>query len=162
MHNAPSVTYAMTRSAVALVLPASIWLASVAVTALWIHSVDAPGWQRALVLCTLCFVGCSAGWAWHRTAASTLKWDGRAWSWTPDAISANPDTATEGSVAVSIDLQRVMLVQWRGNAADRRSTCWLWLERSSCPARWNDLRRAVHANASHDAMSPSTSATATP
>lgn len=58
---------------------------------------------------------------------------------------------------VALDLQGCVLLRWR---AGRGAVGWLWLDRASAPARWDDLRRAVYSRAIVDA--PPSSRAATP
>ena len=152
MHNAPSVTYPVKRSAIEFAFLAAIWLLGAATMTLWILNADAPGWPQVVTVIVLCVVGCWAAWTWLQTPAETLQWDSQAWSLRRDPDDANLDM-TRGSLVASIDLQQVLLVRWQaGVAAGTSKKRWLWLVRADCPARWNDLRRAVYSRASSDPL----------
>ena len=151
MHNAPSVTYLVKRSAIELAFLSAIWLLGAATMALWILNADAPGWPQVVTAIVLCVVGCWAAWTWLQTPAATLQWDSQGWSLSRDPDDANTDM-TRGSLVASIDLQQVLLVRWQAGAAAGASKRWLWLARADCPARWNDLRRAVYSRAASDPL----------
>jgi toxin CptA len=137
MHSAPSVTYPVGRSSFAAAVLWVIWLLAAAVTALWWAQARTPGWRVAMAWLLLLATGLGAGAAWRRSAAGTLHWDGEGWSW-PTAGGARAQ-----ALEVALDLQRWMLVRWNGG----RGAHWLWLERSRCAERWDDLRRAVYSRA---------------
>ncbi|TFZ04050.1 hypothetical protein [Ramlibacter humi] len=78
------------------------------------------------------------GW-WWRAPAGLLDWDGNAWRWSPQSgIQADG-----GTVDVTLDCQRALLLRWRGEGRAH----WFWLDRSRAPARWDALRRAVYSPA---------------
>jgi len=87
--------------------------------------------------------GALAAWRWRAQPTGHLAWDGAGWTW-----EAGAAPATAGRLRVSVDLQRVLLVQWRGDGPAH----WLWLERAGAPERWADLRRAVYSRARPDAL----------
>ena len=97
-----------------------------------------------------------AGFAWRswlHSPAGHLQWDAlgppvssglapgpaRAgvWRWHRDTLA---DGAPLQKVERVLDLQDRMLLRVRNPDGAHR---WLWVERSSDPARWNDLRRAL-------------------
>jgi hypothetical protein len=135
MHSAPSVTYPVGRSSFAAAVLWVIWLLAAAVTALW--WAQAPGWRVAAACLLLLGTGLGAMAAWRRSTAGALHWDGEGWSW-PTAGDARAQ-----ALEVALDLQRWMLVRCRGGGGAH----WLWLERSRCAERWDDLRRAVYSRA---------------
>ena len=67
----------------------------------------------------------------------TLAWDRQSWTWTAAGVT------DLGAVEVCLDLQQCLLLHFRSQSASR----WLWLERSHCAGRWDDLRRAVYSRA---------------
>jgi len=107
------------------------------------------GGRQAPALHGLAAAGCwllaaaSAVHYWWRQPAALLRWDGQFWvletaSGTPRA--AGPP-ATVGAPVVLLDFQTHL---WVHVQAEGRARTWLWLERSACPERWLDLRRAVY------------------
>jgi toxin CptA len=140
MHNAPSVSYPAGRSRFAAVLLLAVWLLGCAAAGLWrLQSQD--GRRPALMAVALAAAGVLAAWRWWRTAPGTLQWDGEAWSWSVRA-------GATGSVEVALDLQRSLLVLWRGAGASH----WIWLDRTACAERWDELRRAVYSRARPSAL----------
>ena len=152
MHNAPSVSYPVGRPRFAGLLAACLWLAGAAVALLWLHQADATGWRQAVMAAALLAIG---GWAllsWLRSPQGELQWDGAAWTGLPGL------GAGAAGLDVALDLQRVLLVRFRAS----RSAHWLWLERSRCPPRWLELRRAVYSRARPPGLPPSRPPVATP
>jgi hypothetical protein len=143
MHSAPSVTYPVGQSRWGACLLVLVWLAGVAATLQWTlgHQV-APGRLAAAWFVLLAAGGVSA-WKWWAAPRGLLSWDGA--GWTLDAAVA---PAAPGDLRVGLDLQRLLLVQWRGGGR----TQWLWLERSGSPEHWDDLRRAVYSRARPEAL----------
>lgn len=150
MHNAPSVSYPVGRPRVAAALAAGLWLLGAGVTALWLQQADAPGWRQGVAATALAAIGAWALRSWLRSPSGELHWDGA--GWTGLAGSAG------GALDVALDLQQVLLVRWQAPASRR----WLWLERSRCPQRWPDLRRAVYSRARPQALSAARPPRATP
>jgi len=150
MHNAPAVTYPVGRSSIQGALGLVLWLLGVAATTAWaLTSPDARLVSAAACLCTAAAV--LAGVAWWRTGAGEVQWNGDGWqlhSW---------GQSHDGKPMVVLDLQASVLLHWH---ATRGAGGWLWLDRSSAPARWDDLRRAVYSRAIVDA--PPSSRAATP
>jgi hypothetical protein len=88
----------------------------------------------------------SGAWAaasWWRTPAGRLAWDGAAW-----AFQGPADAAHAGQLTVALDLQRAVLVRWRGPRPH-----WFWLQRACEPPHWAALRRAVYSRPEDDAPS---------
>ena len=137
MHSAPSVTYPVGRSRWGASLLALAWLAGVTATLQWTLHHEVASVRLAAAWLVLLATGAAAAWKWRAAPRGSLAWDGAGWTW--DGLAA----AATGSVRVSVDLQRVLLVQWRGAGQAQ----WLWLERASSPERWDDLRRAVYSRA---------------
>ncbi|MGE0330166.1 MAG: hypothetical protein AB7P37_05690 [Ramlibacter sp.] len=150
MHNAPAVTYPVGRSSVQGLLCLVIWLLGVAAVAAWVAA--SPGAARLAAASALnALVGALAANTWWRTPAGQLQWNAPAWQLQLHG------TCAVGQTFVALDLQRSLLLRWRpeGGAGG-----WLWLDRASIPARWDDLRRAVYSRAIVDA--PPSSRAATP
>ena len=77
----------------------------------------------------------------RRDGASTLHFDGLAWS----LNGADPARSVRaGRAAVALDLQSLLLVRLTEPGRARR---WIWLDQSTVPERWRDLRRALYARA---------------
>lgn len=150
MHNAPSVSYPVGRPRVAGLLAAGLWLVGAGVTALWLQQADAPGWRQGLAATALAAIGAWTLRSWLRSPSGELQWDGAGWT--------GPAGAAGGALDVALDLQQVLLVRWQAPASPR----WLWLERSRCPQRWLDLRRAVYSRARPQALSAARPPGATP
>jgi len=79
---------------------------------------------------------------WHQPCGS-LQFDGEAWS-LYRALPAGRALALSASPEVLLDLQGYL---WVRILPVGHSPLWLWLERSSQPERWMDLRRAVYSRA---------------
>lgn len=150
MHHAPSVSYPVGRPLFAGVLAISLETAGLAVTGLWLHESDAPGWRHAAGAIMLAVIGAWSLLAWLRSPRGELHWDGAGWT--------APHEAGAGSLRVALDLQQVMLVRWLGPQSAR----WIWLERRRSPQRWLDVRRAVYSRARPPALSPARPPAATP
>lgn len=79
---------------------------------------------------------------WHQVLGF-LRWDGQCWMLEPDQAGAAV-FALSGAPQVLVDLQSRLWVCVRFLSG---GYAWLWLERSSQPERWLDLRRAVYSRA---------------
>jgi hypothetical protein len=143
MHSAPSVNYPVGRSRWGAALLALAWLAGAAATLQWTLYHEVPVARLAAAWLVLIAAGAMAAWRWRAQPRGSLAWDGAGWTWDGSAAPA-----VSGSLRVSVDLQRVLLVHWRGGGASQ----WLWLERASAPERWADLRRAVYSRARPDTL----------
>ncbi|WP_298923661.1 hypothetical protein [uncultured Ramlibacter sp.] len=145
MHNAPSVTYPVGRSSLPGVLLAVLWLLGAAAAAAWAWQTAPSAGAQLLVAAVLALAGACALRMWRRLPEGELAWDGRGWFWPALAAEA-------GVLAVSLDLQRALLLRWQGRGEGRGAAQWLWLDRAACPERWGDLRRAVYSRATPDAL----------
>lgn len=142
MHSAPSVTYPVGRSRFLGQMLTVIWLGGAcAIGAAWLAS-GLGGWRAVLACSVLLLSAALAIYFWQGVAAGALRWDGHAWHG-PQAFAGSRQ------LHVDLDLQRHLLVRLSG--ATGRSQ-WLWLEASSDPSRWNDLRRAVYSPAMPDPL----------
>ncbi|BEP92824.1 hypothetical protein GmRootA79_12080 [Acidovorax sp. A79] len=77
---------------------------------------------------------------WVHQLSGAIRWDGQSWALesgqpgdTLAALSASPE--------VLLDVQSHL---WLHARPAGRGRIWLWLERSTQPERWMDLRRAVY------------------
>ena len=98
---------------------------------------DTLGWRHALIVACLLATGLAALHGWRRTPQGRLRWDGRCWFWS-DATGRE----TPGELVLQLDLQRCVLVRWRGLPS---ATHWIWLDASDADARWHEVRCALHA-----------------
>jgi len=73
-----------------------------------------------------------------------LQFDGQAWTLGQTAKSFSGPLALSVPPEVLLDLQVHL---WVRIVPIGHSAQWLWLERSSQPERWMDLRRAVYSRA---------------
>lgn len=146
MRNAPSVMYPVGRCAfhgqlllvLASVVAASLWA--------WRDSGVDPGlWLVTLVGALLWLVW--ALLAWWRAPTGQLHWDALApglqgidagaWFW-HDCAAPAPQFVF--GVEKALDLQRVVLLRLRSAGLAPR---WVWVQQTSDPARWLDLRRSL-------------------
>ena len=155
MHNAPSVIYPVGRCRFLAAFMALLALAGLGMLLLWWtavrHASLAQAWT-ASAGAVLWLVW--ATWAtrdWRRSHRGRLEWDSQAptaslaladgqgvWRWRDGACVEA--TRLDG-VALAVDLQRLALLRLRIAGRDSR---WIWVEQRCEPARWNDLRRALH------------------
>jgi hypothetical protein len=150
MHNAPAVTYPVGRSSIQGTLGLVLWLLGVAATLAWAMTSDQP-WLLAAAASLCAGVAALAAFFWWRIPSGELQWD-------PDGWHLHLHGQTQhGKPTVALDLQGSVLLRWH---AAREAGAWLWLDRCSAPARWDDLRRAVYSRAIVDA--PPSSRAATP
>lgn len=150
MHNAPSVSCPVGRPLVAGLAAAGVWLAGAAVTLLWIHEVDVPGWRQAAAACALAVAGAWSLHSWLRSATGEMHWDACGWT--------APGGAGVGEMDVALDLQSVLLVHWQAAGSSQ----WVWLERRRCPQHWADVRRAVYSRATPLPLAPASPPRAVP
>ena len=137
-HNAPPVVYPLGRSRLQGQCLLGLWLVSLVVVGLWVAASQALGWRQGLGLVGLVAVGAAAWVGWKNSAIGQLAWDGQDWCWESRGYQAG---AANYAVAVAFDFQSTLLLRV-GNPA--KATLWLWAQRSTCPERWLDLRRAVY------------------
>lgn len=106
------------------------WRAGLTATAL---AVVAGAWLLALAIVLFQYRAMRPG---------QLRWDGQAWWWQPsDGASADAHAV---NIDLRLDLQSTVLVRMTGQPGLAR---WCCLERAAAPARWSDLRRALHQRA---------------
>jgi toxin CptA len=135
MHSAPSVSYPVGRSRYATRLLVAVWIAGVCCVGLACYLSDHLGWSAALLAGSTVLAGVAAFVSSGRVPATELAFDGQRWS-----ISGKQARQAADAVVV-LDFQALLLVRLD---MPRAAACWLWLERPSNPARWQDLRRALH------------------
>ena len=147
MRNAPSVIYPVGRCA--FHARALLVLATIVAAALlgWRFgsAVDARLWLAMLLGAVLWLAWALRGW-W-RSPVGRLHWDAQAtnlpslvvgaWFWQGGAaLEPQPVQRLEAA----LDLQRLMLLRLHAAQPVPR---WVWVEQTSDPARWLDLRRAL-------------------
>ena len=137
-HNAPSVIYPLGRSRFLGGILLAGWLLSAGVIGLWLQAA-ASGWRAPLGGLSLLLAGALMVTAWRRAPVGYLHWTGQHWRWESGVYRGG--TAQDPPVVV-LDWQRALLLRLDNPAG---AAWWLWAERSAEPARWLDLRRAVHA-----------------
>jgi toxin CptA len=136
MHSAPSVSYPVGRSRYATRLLVAVWTAGVCCVGLACYLSDHFGWLTVLLAGSAVLAGVAAFVSLSRMPAAELAFDGQRWS-----ISGRHAPQAADAVVV-LDFQILLLVRLD---VPRAAPCWLWLERPANPARWQDLRRALHA-----------------
>lgn len=157
MRIAPSVVYPVGRCAFYVRLLALLGGLGLLVLAVWWwpllvkHPQVAPrgDWLAGLAGWVLWLVWMAFAWhSWRRSPTGRLQWDALAaaddepprtgaWRWQSGACR---DAAPLQRVDLVLDLQDRALLRLRNPDAASR---WVWVERASDPARWNDLRRAL-------------------
>lgn len=139
MHSAPSVSYPVGRSRVAMRWLWGIWFGGAVCVALAVLRTDGMQWRTFVLISSVLLAGVllCLSLPGRNAPAAQLRFDGQDWSMSGAAPSG------AGRVEVSLDFQFLMLIGL--NEPGRRR--WLWLERASFPQRWVDLRRAVYSRA---------------
>lgn len=138
MHNAPSVTYPVGRSRFQLRLQCAVWWLGVAVVAAWCWRSGVPLGRQMLAGAAVLLAGAGVLWGWWRAPVGSLRWDGQQWFWTVGGASVAV------RVHARLDLQRHLLLALQPDPG-RSFAC--WVDCSSQPQRWRDLRRAVYSPA---------------
>lgn len=158
MQNAPSVTFPVGRSAshtsVRIGLGALSGVAlAVAFGTSWIASPAPLSWLRWTPGLALWLAWLAAdGWRGKHQPKGMLKWDAQAtplrleappgaWLWLAHGHDLRPETVRPEAV---FDGQSRLLLRLHGGAWPWGQ--WVWLERATDPARWDDLRRALVAS----------------
>lgn len=150
MHSAPSVAYPVRRSRAAGVYLLAATSLSITVTLVWVLQTPSgwPVWLGGFFCVLGCFWG---GLVWRAMPNGSLTWDGEAWQLTLLNPLLSSDVALpRKQIAVMLDLQRHLLLQWPGSDPVR----WLWIDQSSQPERWYALRRAVYSSVQYAGDSP--------
>lgn len=153
MHGAPSVNHPVGRSSWAACILAVLWILAVIVAVAW-TAAGATGWRAWLAGGLVLALGVLAAWNWWRAPEGVLAWDGARWTWT----AAGSAATHEGSLAVVLDLQGLLLVRWSTPGAGH----WFWLQPGGPRSRWDALRRAVYSRAGAEAPSGAEPPSATP
>ena len=138
---APSVQYPLRRSRVLGALLLALLFTGAWVVAAWVGLGARDAVVSAAVALGLWLLA-SAGAAhfWWSQPRGVLQFDGQAWALGQTAKSFSGPLALSVPPEVLLDLQAHL---WLRIVPIGHSVQWLWLERSSQPERWMDLRRAV-------------------
>jgi len=140
----PAVQYPLQRSAVLGALLVFWLLGSAMVLAAWVVLGARSAWAAGWVAAGLWLLALSGALHfWLGQFSGLIHWDGQAWALEtsrPGAIS----WPLSGPPEVLLDMQTQL---WLCVRPMERRRIWLWLERSSQPERWLDLRRAVYSRA---------------
>jgi hypothetical protein len=139
MHDPPSVSYPVGRSRSADRLHSIIWTCGACCAAAACYRLDGADWRAGVLALSVAAAGVAA-WrsTLRRTASAELSFDGRHWS-----LAGSAGLRGAG-VKVALDFQSSLLVCLTDAGRARR---WVWLDRSTLPERWRDLRRAVYSRA---------------
>lgn len=142
---APSVQYPLRRSRVLGVLLLALLFTGAGVVTAWVSSGARDVVLSAAVALGL-WLSAAAGAAqfWWSQPRGVLQFDGQAWTLGQTAKSFSGPLALSVPPEVLLDLQAHL---WLRVVPIGHASQWLWLERSSQPERWMDLRRAVYSRA---------------
>lgn len=140
----PPVSYPLGRSAAFAVVLVSLLVLGFCALAAWsLQGAGTASPPKFVAWIFWCLAGVGALQCWRGQFCGALHWDGLHWhlldldpKGVPWALSAPPE--------VLLDMQTHL---WVSVLPAGRSRIWLWLERSSQPERWMDLRRAVYSRA---------------
>ena len=91
----------------------------------------------ALAIIAVLLAGIAARTSWICLPDGQLAWDGDVWRWESAGYQAG---IAEHELSVVADFQHSLLLRLENQA---RASLWLWVEQSTMPERWLDLRRAV-------------------
>ncbi|MDP3250576.1 MAG: hypothetical protein Q8M77_01555 [Hydrogenophaga sp.] len=155
MHNAPSVIYPVGRCRFLAAFLALLALAGLGMLLLWWtevgHASFVHGWLASAGAVLWLVWATWATWNWRRSRRGRLEWDSQApseslsqadgegaWRWRD---GASVEATRLDGVALAVDLQILALLRLRCAGCNSR---WIWVEQWREPARWNDLRRALH------------------
>lgn len=141
MHNAPSVAYPVGRCAFERWLYIAFMIATCGVWFAWAIVQPRSVW---LFMGLICVLG-AALWGERvlQKPAATLHWNADVWL-------LHEENSKHGSVQfgqphVCMDLQHTLLLRWQPLSKSHGVVNrWLWLNRSTEPTCWQDLRRAVY------------------
>lgn len=138
MHNAPPVVYPLGRSYFQGFVLLGVWLAGLAVIALWWFAAPALDWRLWIALAAVLAAGVAAALGWKNSPVGQLRWDRQVWHWESQAYQAGTPVR---ALSVALDFQRILLLRLENHD---HATLWLWASRQAMPERWLDLRRAVY------------------
>ena len=134
MHGAPSVSYPVGRSRIAVRLLLLLWICGACCAAAACLRLGKADWRAGPLVVSVLAAGAAARAGSPRRAPQwALNFDGLRWS-----IPGAPGWQA-GDAKVALDGQSWLLVRLARHAGR-----WVWLERRAMPQRWQDLRRAVY------------------
>jgi hypothetical protein len=139
LHSAPSFVYPLGRSRLLGVALFLGWIVAANVTLCWAYFSAAGDWRPMLGWLSLLISAVFMSTGWRRAPVGALGWDGQRWRWESPVYRGG--SALDAPIVV-MDLQHALLLRMDNRAG---AVWWLWAERSSAPARWLALRRAVYA-----------------
>ncbi len=142
---APSVQYPLRRSRVLGALLLALLFIGAGVVAAWVGFGARDAVLSAAVALGLWLsVAAGAAHFWWSQPRGVLQFDGQIWALDQMAKSFKGPQTLSVPPEVLLDLQAHL---WVRVVPTGHSSQWLWLERSSQPERWMDLRRAVYSRA---------------
>ncbi len=142
---APSVQYPLRRSRVLGALLLALLFTGAGAVAAWVTLGARDAVVSASVALGLWLLAAAgAAHFWWSQPRGLLQFDGQDWALDQMAKSFNGPRILSVPPAVLLDLQAHI---WVRVVPTGHSSQWLWLERSSQPERWMDLRRAVYSRA---------------
>lgn len=113
-----------------------IWSFALSMQVLWLLESERGDWRPWCGIALTAMAAAVALRIGRIASDGNLLWDGDAWWWGHAALR------TRGVVTCELDVYSLMLLCF---VSDKGPRVWLVLGRSADPARWLDLRRAVHA-----------------
>lgn len=126
--------------AVALAIYAVAGAAALAAWVLWGAGNQSAGVAFSAVLWLLCSL--LAAWFWRNVPCGTLVWSGT--DWVLESPQGQALSTPSSRLQVHLDLQQRLWLRLQPESSQAGSALWLWLERRSQPALWDDVRRAVY------------------
>ena len=161
MHHPPSVTYPIGRTPPLRRVLVVLWLLGW-VPCLWLifgaltGATQAQAAMNLIVICgaALAATGCAQWRFWGQQRERQLHWDGADWFLLELDGGALDQMSAVGSATVRVDLQRCLLLRWRGRGDHKRR--WLWADAGVDPQRWHLLRCALYSKTSGQGAQPKT------
>ena len=98
----------------------------------------------AVALSAVLWLVCSllALWFWRTAPSGTLVWSGS--DWVLESLQGQALCTPSSRLHVHLDLQHRLWLRLQPEFSQAGSALWLWIERSSQPALWDEVRRAVY------------------
>ena len=132
------MTYPVGRSHWQASVLLAFWLAALVLVGVWTLGSQHFGWQQAVGFMAVVGTGLVARHGWNNSPAGLLAWDGQVWRWEGPGYQSG---VAEYELTTALDFQGMMLLRLENQA---HAKLWFWAEQRTLPARWLDLRRAVH------------------
>ena len=114
-----------------------VWLAGLLTVLSWFLVNPTPNWRFGLACLLVLAGGMAARAGWKRAPGGQLAWSGDSWRWESPSYQTG---SAEQKLSVIADLQTMLLLRIENQSG---VSLWLWLDRTTQPERWLDLRRAV-------------------